>query len=125
MAEAKITWVFTFKGPHIAMKEQGHTIEEATKDFPPEWFPHICIERREWDKYAWPGGYPLYYFTKDGGCLCSKCATDNLEQTLGDDSAWKIEQVDINYEDTSLYCDNCNKTIESAYGENDDDQEAD
>lgn len=117
MAKAKVSWKFTLKDGPTVFTEQGKTFEEAAAQMPPEWV--LCVQGQEWEKYAWPGGYPLYYVTKDGGCLCSKCANDNLELTLGDDPQWKITLVDINYEDTSLYCDNCQKLVESAYGEDD------
>ena len=31
-------------------------------------------------KYAWPGGYPLFAITNDGGCLCHKCSKDKICQ---------------------------------------------
>ena len=58
--------------------------------------------------YAWPGGYPMFYLTVDGATLCPKCA--NLYQCF-------LSGVDVNYEDEHLFCDNCNKQIEAAYGE--------
>jgi hypothetical protein len=60
--------------------------------------------------YAWPGGYPIFYVTFDTAILCPKCAskTDNLVT---------VQTADINYEDASLYCDDCNERIESAYAE--------
>lgn len=73
--------------------------------------------RREWTAYAWPGGYPLFHLTKDNGILCTKCANENLKLTLGDDPQWQIIHSEINYTDKDLYCDNCYEKIESAYGE--------
>ena len=68
--------------------------------------------------YAWPGGYPLFYFAKDCGVLCPDCVNGNLELVKDpDDPQWYVVGADVNWEDTSMYCDNCNKTIESAYGE--------
>lgn len=71
----------------------------------------------EWPAFAWPGGYPVAYYTQDNGCLCPKCATENLELTLGEDPQWKIVAAEINYEDPDLFCDHCNKRIPSAYAE--------
>lgn len=74
-------------------------------------------------EYAWPGGYPIFYVVKDGGTLCPKCANDNKARTLEgdddcpDDNQWLIIAAEINWEDSSLQCDNCNKRIESAYAE--------
>jgi hypothetical protein len=72
--------------------------------------------------FAWPGGYPLFAITSDGGCLCPKCVTDNyriIRESQRDDShdGWQVEAVEINYESEDLYCDNCNDAIPSAYGE--------
>ena len=75
-------------------------------------------EKGEYDSFAWPGGYPLYYLTKDGGVLCPGCANNNKELTNDPaDPQWFIIAVDINYEDPSLYCDNCSERVESAYCE--------
>lgn len=75
-------------------------------------------EKGEYDYCAFPGGYPLFYVTKDCGILCPKCANDNKELTFDpDDPQWFIIGADVNYESTNLYCDNCNAQIESAYGD--------
>ena len=70
--------------------------------------------------YAWPGGYPLFAITNDGGCLCHKCVKDNyriIRESQRDDcrDGWQVEAIEVNYEDSNLYCDHCNDTIESAY----------
>lgn len=31
------------------------------------------LVKQFWPSYAWPGGYPLFYTSQDGGCLCPKC----------------------------------------------------
>ena len=70
--------------------------------------------------YAWPGGYPVFYITKDGGALCPDCAREAEAEGLTsdpDDAQWCIVAGDVNWEDDALYCDHCNKIIESAYGE--------
>ena len=73
--------------------------------------------RREYPTYAWPGGYPLYYITRDNGVLCPDCANRNLKLTLDRiDPQWSIEAVEINYEDDFLICDNCSTIIKPAYG---------
>jgi hypothetical protein len=72
--------------------------------------------------HAFPGGYPKYIVCNDGSCLCPKCAKDNYRAIAHDTvkqwrTGWDVAAVDINWEDDSLYCDNCNNTIPSAYGE--------
>lgn len=72
--------------------------------------------------YAWPGGYPQYLVTTDGAALCCACGRKEwrniimaMRQNLRD--GWQVDGVDINWENTDLYCDHCSKPIESAYGD--------
>ena len=74
--------------------------------------------------FAWPGGYPIYYLCADGGILCPQCANKESAVKEADKDAdypdfdqWRIVASDINWEDASLTCDNCNQRIESAYSE--------
>ena len=68
-------------------------------------------------RYAWPGGYPVFYVCDDGGALCPPCVQENLEQCTEDAwGGWYVTAHGINYENDSLYCGRCSKTIESAYG---------
>lgn len=74
------------------------------------------------EPYAWPGGYPKYAIMSDGAALCKSCAKDNAKLIIRDtrdnsNSGWCFAGVDINWEDTDLYCDHCSNKIESAYGE--------
>jgi hypothetical protein len=62
------------------------------------------------EKWAWPGGYPLYYLSDDGQTFCPDCANQK-------DAEPEISGVDINWEDPELYCDGCSQRIESAYAE--------
>ena len=68
------------------------------------------------------GGYPVFMIAKDGGCLCYKCAKDNarliIESTRnGFASEWCYFASGINWENPELFCENCNRRIESAYCE--------
>jgi ribosomal protein L37AE/L43A len=76
-------------------------------------------ETGKYPLYAFPGGYPIFYQMKDGGALCPECANDasNPVDEDPDDAQWVIVSAEINYEDEDLYCDHCNRKIESAYGE--------
>ena len=72
--------------------------------------------------YAWPGGYPKYAVMHDGAALCKTCAKNNAKLIIratryNDCSGWACAGVDVNWEDSELYCDHCGETIESAYGE--------
>ena len=77
-------------------------------------------EKGEFDYYVWPGGYPLFYITEDGGILCPKCCNENKE-LLNDESdrQWFVIAYDVNWGDGKLYCDHCYEKIESAYDEED------
>lgn len=69
--------------------------------------------------YAWPGGYPMFALTSDGGCLCKHCVKSEAKSigfTYGSDG-WAIAGLDVNWEDPSLFCDHCGDPIEAAYGE--------
>jgi len=76
--------------------------------------------------YAWPGGYPVYYLCADGGVLCPTCANKEEQVRTADEhenvdcpdyDQWRIVAGDVNWEDASLTCDNCNQRIESAYAD--------
>lgn len=75
------------------------------------------LENGNYQAYAWPGGYPLYYVCADNGVLCSDCVNEHKELDSSADPQWNIIAADINYEDSALYCDHCNERIESAYAE--------
>lgn len=66
-------------------------------------------------KWAWPGGYPIYYLDKDNSTLCPTCAnkSDSDDELLN----FRPIAAGINYEDAYLFCDDCGERIESAYRE--------
>jgi len=74
--------------------------------------------------YAWPGGYPMFFITADGGALSFDAAKHErrviLEAIQSNDSrsGWCVVGYDINWEDPALYCDHTGNRIESAYAEN-------
>lgn len=45
-------------------------------------------------KYAWPGGYPIYYLDRESNVLCADCANREIDDAQG------VVASDINYEDT-------------------------
>lgn len=78
------------------------------------------VKRFVKEKYAWPGGYPMFMIMSDGDVLCHTCTKKNLKQILTSTrekarDGWKAGGVDINYEDKDLYCANCDEQIEVAY----------
>lgn len=72
-------------------------------------------------KYAWPGGYPLFALCADGGILCADCCikeSDLITEACkhpDTDKQWEIEAVNVNWESKDLRCDHCSNYIESAY----------
>jgi hypothetical protein len=71
-------------------------------------------DERPLPSYAWPGGYPIYYMDTDNSVLCPKCANESL---ASENENMRPVAMDVNYEDSGLYCDECSKRIESAYAE--------
>jgi len=72
--------------------------------------------------YTWPGGYPIYFVTKDGAALSWQAADEHQARVREEirentDGGWRIVAAQVNYEDPDLYCDHTNKRIPSAYGE--------
>lgn len=77
--------------------------------------------RRHFEKYSFPGMYPIYYVEIQGRhnqtILCPDCAND-FSESIDFDSLADYDVIeDANYENISLYCDNCGERIESAYCE--------
>jgi hypothetical protein len=71
--------------------------------------------------YCWPGGYPRFAVTHDGGVLCHECCKSersSIGTTTGSDG-WGVVVLWINWEEDDLHCDHCGSRIESAYAESD------
>ena len=62
-------------------------------------------------KFAWPGGYQMQYFTKDGLVVCPDCANREIDQ------AQEVIAGEPYWEGPTIQCDDCQCTIESAYGD--------
>lgn len=73
--------------------------------------------------FAWPGGYPLFFVTSDGGALSFESAQKNaklIESAIADNDStggWQVVACQVNWEDAELYCDDTGKRIPSAYAE--------
>jgi len=77
--------------------------------------------------YAWPGGYPMYFVTIEGDVLSfatvRKHWRDVCEAHIVKGcrlNGWRIEDVNVNWEDPELYCDVSDERIPSAYAEPED-----
>ena len=74
--------------------------------------------------HAWPGGYPQYALCSDGESLCFGCLRLEYRNILWavkhqDRSGWRVDAIDVNWEDGELYCSHCGDRIPSAYAEGD------
>jgi hypothetical protein len=72
--------------------------------------------------YAWPGGYPLYFITSDGGALSFAAAEQcqgEIESSIrhGLDDGWRVIATDINWDDADLICEHTGSHIACAYCE--------
>lgn len=79
--------------------------------------------------FAWPGGYPLYFITRDGAALSFAAVQAQFRQVASDfmddtSSGWRVEAVTTNEEDSELRCDHTGELIPSAYGDEDSDDPA-
>lgn len=70
------------------------------------------------------GGYPLYFVMGDYSALSFDAARENYREIIAamlqdhnphDD--WRVVSVQINHEDSDLYCSHSGKLIPSAYGD--------
>jgi hypothetical protein len=66
--------------------------------------------------YAWPGGYPIIYIDGENSILCADCATKCADSDEWRDSLKPVD-CDVFYEGAPEHCEQCNKEIESAYGD--------
>lgn len=75
---------------------------------------------------AFPGGYPIYFITVEGDCLCPQCVKEKahdfhraIRQKKNNLSYFKSDLLvgcDIHWEGEPIVCEECAKSIESAYG---------
>lgn len=72
-------------------------------------------------KYAWPGGYPVFFVTGDYEPLSYDAVVEELERIRTGfeegDPEWTVIGSGINWEDAELYCCHTGERIESAYAE--------
>lgn len=64
----------------------------------------------QYPAYAWPGGYPLVYYTNQCECVCAKCASRDVDESR------EVVACDIYWEGEDIACEDCGKPIQSAYG---------
>lgn len=73
-------------------------------------------------KYAWPGGYPIYFVTYDGEALSYDTVKEHYKNVLyamkylRGFSGWDVQSCEVNWEDDTLRCCHSGEMIECAYG---------
>jgi hypothetical protein len=65
-------------------------------------------------RFAWPGGYRVWYVTHDSAVLCAECVEAERELTIDcdpdDNSGWRVVGHMHDGElDDPVYCDHCNR----------------
>lgn len=71
--------------------------------------------------YAWPGGYPLAYFTSDGAVLAPGTVRECLGEVIHSirhncDDGWRVVACDVLWEGEH-YDDHTGEKLETAYGD--------
>jgi hypothetical protein len=63
------------------------------------------------DRYAWPGGYELFFVCDDSGVLCAPCVVNEWEEVIRDayhGDGWFIEGWShTGQNDGPVQCDHC------------------
>ena len=68
-------------------------------------------------RYAWPGGYPVFYINGENCVLCPDCAQESVDEYEPGMWVKNLPKVyGVNWEDPDLFCE-CGERIESAYAE--------
>ena len=69
--------------------------------------------------YVWPGGYARVAIADDYGVLCAKCCKENFREIAASNpkDGWHLETLFVNWEDSTLYCDNCGEDIPAEYSD--------
>jgi len=80
-------------------------------------------------EYTGFGCYPLYFITTDGCALSFDSVRQNLRLVTNSvrhdyQDGWGVVAVEVNWEDSDLYCDHSGERIPSAYAEPDSDEDS-
>jgi hypothetical protein len=85
------------------------------------------LKAPELPAWAWPGGYTIVYYTRDGSELCAECATGIMAEVQSastfvppPDETDKPIDCDTYDEGPVIFCAECNKEMASSYGDPDD-----
>lgn len=74
----------------------------------PKSFRSFLNDKNKFARYAWPGGYEIFYITHDGGLLCADCATEHIYLMEDGYSDWTVEGcIHASETDSELRCEHC------------------
>jgi hypothetical protein len=100
--------------------ERGHRVAAGVEAMTEPKGDRLAGCYQPWDgklrKYTEWGCAPMLYLDAKDNVLCPECAQEALEDVTDNPDDIPV-MADINYEDPSLYCDECSERIESAYAE--------
>jgi len=71
--------------------------------------------------FAFPGGYPVAYYTKEGNVLCANCATGEATRELDEDPVIGSEMVESDIGSSATICDGCGHVLDFGWDEGADD----
>jgi hypothetical protein len=79
--------------------------------------------------YTSVGSYPKFFLTDDGGALSFKTAREEVWQIARairdvERNGWRVVACDVNWEDPELFDDHSGERIQSAYAEDEAQQNA-
>jgi hypothetical protein len=100
---ARVNFPGKFEPALMAARLKAYTIAVSVGQFP----------------FTSYGCYPRFAVASHSGAICSACCREEISSIMVADNSDGLLLVGdaINYEDCSLYCDNCSEKIPSAYGE--------
>jgi len=100
---SRVNFPGKFEPTLMAARLKAYTIAVSVGEFP----------------YTGLGCYPRFAIASDGAAICPRCCREEISSIMVADHSdgWLLIGDDINYEDGSLYCDNCSEGIPSAYAE--------
>ena len=68
------------------------------------------------ERYAWPGGYEVFFVCDDGGVLCSPCVVKEWDEVINDSEegdGWFLIGFDhTGATDERTQCDHCYRVIQ-------------
>ncbi len=112
-AAGESTTAWSSRQPIRTNYSRTHPRIETTTDL------KATLRAGEW---AWPGGYPMFFTTRDGASLSFASVRKELRNILDSiktqtSDGWLVNGCSVNWEDAALRCEHSGERIQSAYAE--------